>query len=81
MSLDTPIANSASTNPTVIRRILSMLAEVGIISSQLGCGWGNGKTSQLASPFNNAVLTELYQLAEWTMEAGTGYYSDTVNKV
>jgi Rrf2 family protein len=54
------LASSASTNPTVIRRILSTLAEAGITSSQLGYGGG----STLAKPANQITLLDVFQVVE-----------------
>jgi Rrf2 family protein len=54
------LASSASTNPTVIRRILSTLAEAGITSSQLGYGGG----ATLAKPANQITLLEVFQVVE-----------------
>jgi Rrf2 family protein len=56
------LASSASTNPTVIRRILSMLAEAGLTSSQLGYGGG----AILAKPANQITLLDVYQIVEDT---------------
>jgi Rrf2 family protein len=54
------LASSASTNPTVIRRILSTLAEAGITSSQLGYGGG----ATLAKPANEITLLEVFHVVE-----------------
>jgi Rrf2 family protein len=54
------LASSASTNPTVIRRILSMLAEVGLTSSKLGHGGG----SILAKPADQITLLDVFQIVE-----------------
>jgi Rrf2 family protein len=54
------LASSASTNPTVIRRILSMLAEAGLTSSQLGYGGG----ATLAKPANQITLLHVFQVVE-----------------
>lgn len=54
------LASSASTNPTVIRRILSMLAEAGLTSSQLGYGGG----ATLAKPANQITLLNVFQAVE-----------------
>jgi Rrf2 family protein len=54
------LARSASTNPTVIRRILSTLAEAGITSSQLGYGGG----ATLAKPANQITLLDVFQVVE-----------------
>jgi Rrf2 family protein len=54
------LATSASTNPTVIRRILSMLAEAGLTNSQLGYGGG----AILAKPSNQITLLDVFQAVE-----------------
>jgi Rrf2 family protein len=54
------LASSASTNPTVVRRILSMLAEAGLTSSQLGYGGG----ATLAKPANQITLLDIFQVVE-----------------
>jgi Rrf2 family protein len=54
------LASSASTNPTVIRRILSMLAEAGLTSSQLGYGGG----ATLAKPADQITLLNVFQAVE-----------------
>lgn len=54
------LASSASTNPTVIRRILSTLAEAGITSSQLGYGGG----ATLAKPANQITLLDVFEVVE-----------------
>lgn len=54
------LASSASTNPTVIRRLLSKLAEAGITSSQLGYGGG----ATLAKPANQITLLDVFQVVE-----------------
>jgi Rrf2 family protein len=54
------LASSASTNPTVIRRILSKLADAGITSSQLGYGGG----ATLAKPANQITLLDVFQVVE-----------------
>lgn len=54
------LASSASTNPTVIRRILSMLAEAGLTSSQLGHGGG----AILAKPADQITLLNVFQIVE-----------------
>ncbi len=54
------LASSASTNPTVIRRILSMLAEAGFTSSQLGYGGG----ATLAKPASQITLLDVFQVVE-----------------
>lgn len=54
------LASSASTNPTVVRRILSMLAEAGLTSSQLGYGGG----ATLAKPADQITLLDVFQVVE-----------------
>jgi Rrf2 family protein len=54
------LASSASTNPTVIRRILSMLAEAGLTSSQLGHGGG----ATLAKSANQITLLDVFRVVE-----------------
>lgn len=54
------LASSASTNPTVIRRILSMLAEAELTSSQLGQGGG----AILAKPADQITLLDVFQIVE-----------------
>jgi Rrf2 family protein len=54
------LASSASTNPTVIRRILSMLAEAGLTSSQLGHGGG----AILAKSADQITLLDVFQIVE-----------------
>lgn len=54
------IAKSASTNASVIRRILSMLNEVGFTTSQLGQGGG----ALLARPADSISLLDIYKAVE-----------------
>jgi Rrf2 family protein len=54
------IAKSASTNPAVIRRILSMLNNAGFARSQLGQGGG----ALLARPAKNISLLDVYSAVE-----------------
>ena len=54
------LATSASTNPSVIRRILSMLAEAKLTSSQLGYGGG----ATLAKPASQITLLDVFQVVE-----------------
>ncbi len=54
------LARSASTNPTVIRSILSRLADAGLSSSQLGAGGG----ALLARPAEKIRLFDVYQAVE-----------------
>jgi Rrf2 family protein len=54
------LARSASTNPAVIRRILSMLNEAGFSRSQLGQGGG----ALLAKPADSITLLDVYRVVE-----------------
>jgi len=54
------IARSASTNPTVIRAILSRLADAGLSTAQLGQGGG----ALLAKPAARISLFDVYQAVE-----------------
>jgi Rrf2 family protein len=54
------IAESASTNPAVIRRILCMLARAGLTTSRLGAGGG----SLLARPASEITLLDVYRAVE-----------------
>ncbi len=54
------LASSASTNPVVIRRILSTLAAAGITSSQLGYGGG----ATLAKPATEITLLDVFRVVE-----------------
>ncbi len=54
------IAKSASTNPAVIRRILSMLNDAGFSRSQLGQGGG----ALLAKPAESISLLDVYRVVE-----------------
>lgn len=54
------IAKSASTNPAVIRKLLSMLNEAGITQSQLGKGGG----SLLARPPEAITLLDVFRAVE-----------------
>lgn len=54
------LAKSASTNPAVIRRILSMLNEAGLSRAQLGQGGG----ALLARPAASISLLEVYRAVE-----------------
>ena len=54
------IAKSASTNPAVIRRLLSMLNAAGLSQSQLGQGGG----SLLARPPEAISLLDVYKAVE-----------------
>lgn len=54
------MAKSASTNPAVIRRILSMLNEAGMSRAQLGQGGG----ALLARPAESISLLDVYRAVE-----------------
>ena len=54
------IAGSVNTNPALIRRLLSMLAEAGLTTSQLGAGGG----ALLARAPGNISLLEIYRAVE-----------------
>ncbi len=54
------IAYSASTNPAVVRRLLSMLADAGLTRSQLGQGGG----ALLAKPPEQITLLDVYKAVE-----------------
>lgn len=54
------IAESASTNPAVIRRLLSMLNQAGFSRSQLGKGGG----ALLAQPADSITLLDVYRVVE-----------------
>ncbi len=54
------MAKSASTNPAVIRRILSMLNEAGLSRAQLGQGGG----ALLAKPAEEISLLDVYRAVE-----------------
>ncbi|MEX2400264.1 MAG: Rrf2 family transcriptional regulator [Rhodothermales bacterium] len=54
------IAGSVNTNPAVVRRILSMLAEAGITTSRLGAGGG----ALLARPASGITLLEVFKAVE-----------------
>ncbi|WP_339522774.1 Rrf2 family transcriptional regulator [Pseudomonas sp. EA_35y_Pfl2_R111] len=54
------IAKSASTNASVIRRILSMLNDAGFSTSQLGQGGG----ALLARPASSITLLDIYRAVE-----------------
>ena len=54
------MAKSASTNPAVIRRILSMLNEAGLSRAQLGQGGG----ALLARPAESISLLDVYRAVE-----------------
>src|SRR6266540_3880605 len=54
------VAGSVSTNPGVIRRLLSMLARAGLVTSQLGAGGG----ALLAKPARQIRLLDVYRAVE-----------------
>jgi DNA-binding IscR family transcriptional regulator len=54
------LAFSASTNPTVIRALLSRLADAGLTTSQLGAGGG----AMLAKSANRISLLDVYLAVE-----------------
>jgi Rrf2 family protein len=54
------MAQSASTNPAVIRRILSMLNDAGLSRAQLGQGGG----ALLAKPAESITLLDVYKAVE-----------------
>ncbi len=54
------LAKSASTNPAVIRRILSMLNDAGLSRAQLGQGGG----ALLARPAESISLLDVYRAVE-----------------
>jgi Rrf2 family protein len=54
------LARSASTNPAVIRRLLSMLNDAGFSRSQLGQGGG----ALLAKPAESITLLDVYRVVE-----------------
>ncbi len=56
------IANSAATGPVVIRRLLSLLSEAGLTTSQLGAGGG----AMLAKPSDQIRLLDVYRAVEDT---------------
>ncbi len=54
------MASSVNTNPGVIRRLLSMLARAGLVTSRLGAGGG----ALLAKPAAQIRLLDVYQAVE-----------------
>jgi Rrf2 family protein len=54
------IAGSVNTNPALIRRLLTMLAEAGLTSSQLGAGGG----ALLARQPQEITLLEIYRAVD-----------------
>jgi len=57
------IARSASTNPTVIRKLFSLLADAGITDARLGLGGG----AVLARPPEDVTLLDIYRAVEEPM--------------
>ncbi|MGZ9721981.1 Rrf2 family transcriptional regulator [Rhizobium miluonense] len=51
------VASSVSTNPTLIRRLLSELAKAGLTTSQMGAGGG----ALLARPGNRITLLDVHR--------------------
>lgn len=60
------IAGSVNTNPALIRRLLTMLADAGLTTSQLGAGGG----ALLARAANQITLLEIYRAVEDTQLFG-----------
>ena len=54
------IAGSVNTNPGVIRRLMSMLGQAGMVRSQLGAGGG----AMLAKPADKIRLLDVYRAVE-----------------
>ncbi|CAH2776526.1 MAG: Rrf2 family transcriptional regulator, group III [uncultured Paraburkholderia sp.] len=54
------IAGSVNTNPVLIRRLLTMLAEAGLTTSQLGAGGG----ALLARPPEQITLLDVYRAVD-----------------
>src|SRR6266487_2303328 len=54
------VEGSVNTNPGVIRRLLSMLARAGLVTSQLGAGGG----ALLAKPARQIRLLDVYRAVE-----------------
>jgi Rrf2 family protein len=54
------MAGSVSTNPAVVRRILSMLARAGLTRARLGAGGG----TVLARPAEGITLRDVYRAVE-----------------
>jgi len=57
------IAGSVNTNPALIRRLLTMLADAGLTTSQLGAG-GAGGGALLARPAEQITLLEVYHAVD-----------------
>jgi Rrf2 family protein len=56
------VASSANTNPTVIRRIFSLLGQAGLTRAQIGAGGG----TLLARPAATITLLDVYRAVEDT---------------
>jgi Rrf2 family protein len=54
------IAHSVNTHPSLVRRLLGMLADAGLTTSQLGTGGG----ALLARPADQISLLEVFQAVE-----------------
>jgi Rrf2 family protein len=54
------IAGSVNTNPALIRRLLTMLADAGLTTSQLGAGGG----ALLARPAKEITLLDIYRAVD-----------------
>ncbi|HEY4307209.1 MAG TPA: Rrf2 family transcriptional regulator [Gemmatimonadaceae bacterium] len=54
------IASSVNTNPSLIRRLLSQLAQSGLTTSQMGAGGG----ALLARPADEISLLDVYQAVD-----------------
>lgn len=54
------IAGSANTNPSVVRKLLGMLAKAGLTTSQLGVGGG----ALLARPADGITLLDVYRAVD-----------------
>jgi Rrf2 family protein len=54
------IAGSVNTNPSLIRRLLAMLARAGLTTSQLGTGGG----ALLARPADQIALLDVYRAVD-----------------
>jgi Rrf2 family protein len=54
------IASSVNTNPSLIRRLLSRLAQAGLTTSQMGAGGG----ALLAQPADTITLLDVYRVVD-----------------
>ena len=54
------IASSVNTNPSLIRRLLSQLAQAGLTTSQMGAGGG----ALLARPAESITLLDVYRAVD-----------------